>query len=416
MFNELPWLLAGLSIYHSLARDPVLHCLEEMALAGVDDSRKIYAVSGWSRVSFSLWQEGLSFKHYLTQKILQDDNPFSCCCEKQGYEGLEVSLKIAVQRDLRLLQKVFNLDLENEARLAGANTHWPQSELKASEFAVYKAMGEKDDWADLVAVLAGHHRRHSRGLLARYSALRWSSEDGLIGIEKADPICLDDLVGYHAQKKQVCENTEKLLLSYPANHVLLYGPRGTGKSSLIKALLHEYSERGLHIVELNRDDLWSLGRLVEELQDYAVPCIIFIDDLSFEESETQYKGFKAVLEGSLQARPAHVLIYATSNRRHLIREYFSDREGPGNEIHLQETLQEKLSLADRFGLTISFPPVGQELYLEMVEKMAADEGLSIDPDLLRERALAWERRRHGPSGRSARQFIDSLEKEYYQKR
>ncbi|MEN6392065.1 MAG: ATP-binding protein [Syntrophomonas sp.] len=416
MFNELPWLLAGLSIYHSLARDPVLHGLEEVALSGEDDRQKIEAVSGWSRVSFILWQEGLSFKQYVTRRILRDNNPFSRCCEKRGYEGLDDSLKMAAQRDLRLLQRIFDLDLMNEADQAGANTHWPQAELKSDEYTVFQAMSGKADWADLVAVLAGHYRRHSRGLLARYSALRWSPEDGLIGIEQADPISLGDLVGYHAQKKQVCENTEKLLLSYPANHVLLYGPRGTGKSSLIKALLQEYSERGLHMVELNRDDLWSLGRLVEELQDYAVPCIIFIDDLSFEESETQYKGFKAVLEGSLQARPAHVLIYATSNRRHLIREYFSDREGPGNEIHLQETLQEKLSLADRFGLTVSFPPVGQELYLEMVEKMAADEGLTMGPELLRERALAWERRRHGPSGRSARQFIDSLEKEHYRKR
>lgn len=416
MFYELPWLLAGLSIYYSLTRDPVLICLEEVAQSGGDGHSKIGAVSGWSRVSFILWQEGLSFQHYLMRRILQDDNPFSRSCEQKGYESMDGSLKMAVQRDLRLLQKIFNLDLEHEARRAGANTHWPQSELKAGEHAVYQAMVEKADWVDLVAVLAGYHRRHSRGLLARYSALRWSPDDGLVGIEQADPVVLDDLVGYQAQKRQVCENTEKLLLSLPANHVLLYGPRGTGKSSLIKALLQEYRERGLHMVELNRDDLWSLGRLVEELQDYAVPCIIFIDDLSFEESETQYKGFKAILEGSLQARPAHVLIYATSNRRHLIREYFSDREGPGHEIHLQETLQEKLSLADRFGLTVSFPPVAQELYLEMVEKMAADEGLTIEPEMLRERALAWERSRHGPSGRSARQFIDSLEKEYYRKR
>lgn len=416
MLYEMPWFLAGLSIYHSLARDPVLQCLELIAQSEEDRQGKLGAAAAWSRVTFALWQEELSFKQYVTRRILLDDNSFSRCCEKVGYKALDSSLIMAAQRDLRLLQKIFNLDLEHEASLAGANTHWPQSKLKNAEDDIFQAMCDKPDWADLVAVLAGHYQRHSRGLLARYSALRWSPEEGLIGIEQADPVSLEDLVGYHPQKKQVCENTEKLLLSYPANHVLLYGPRGTGKSSLIKALLQKYSERGLHMVELNRDDLWSLGRLVEELQDYAVPCIIFIDDLSFEESDTQYKGFKAILEGSLQARPANVLIYATSNRRHLIREYFSDREGPGNEIHLQETHQEKLSLADRFGLTISFPPVGQELYLEMVEKMAADEKLLIDPQLLRERALAWERRRHGPSGRSARQFIDSLEKELYGKR
>lgn len=416
MFNELPWLLAGLSIYQSLNRDPVLHCLEEAARSEGDNQGRLTAAAAWSQVSFNLWQQGLSFRHHLLRLILQNDNPFSRSCEKQASQALDGNLKLAVQRDLRLLQKVFNLDLENEAGQAGANTKWPLSELKTSEDPIFQAMSEKADWADLVSMLSQHYFRHSRGLLARYSALRWSPDDGLIGIEQADPVSLEDLVGYHAQKKQVCENTEKLLESYRANHVLLYGPRGTGKSSLIKALLQEYGARGLHMVELNRDDLWSLGRLVEELQDYAVPCIIFIDDLSFEESETQYKGFKAVLEGSLQARPAHVLIYATSNRRHLIREFFSDREGPGNEIHLQETLQEKLSLADRFGLTISFPPAGQELYLEMVEKMAVEEGLTIEPELLRERALAWERRSHGPSGRTARQFVDSLEKEYYGKR
>lgn len=412
----LPEALAGLTLYRSLANDPVLSALREVARSGSESPGENNALALWSRISFLLWDSGLSFRDYLLQLILMDPNPFTRSCGQKG-KALGPRLKQAVARDLGLLHRIYQLDLEDLAEKAGAALFLPEDGmLSPSQTSLLKVLDEEPEWEGLVEVLARYYARHSYGIMARFSALRWHPEKGLAGIARPDPVRLEDLAGYQTQKEQLCQNTEKLINVYPANHVLLYGPRGTGKSSMIKAMLSAYAFQGLHMVELNREDIWSLGSLVEVLQYYTLPFIIFIDDLSFEDAETEYKGFKAVLEGSLQSRPANVLIYATSNRRHLIREYHSDRSGPGEEIHTQETLQEKLSLADRFGLRISFPPPGLQLYLEMVDKMAAEAGILLPPDLLQQRAIAWERLHHGPSGRVARQFIDSLERKHYQPR
>ncbi len=231
----------------------------------------------------------------------------------------------------------------------------------------------------------------------------------MVGISCPDPVGLNDLIGYNSQKQQICINTEQFLKGYPANNVLLYGSRGTGKSTMVKALLNEYGEQGLRLVELTCEDLESLPEVIALLRGHAQKYIIFVDDLSFEDYETRYKGLKAALEGSLTARPDNILIYATSNRRHLVREYHSDRNAPlDDEIHTWDTMQEKLSLSDRFGLTITFPSPTQQLYLEIVEKLIEERGLTLDPELVRRSALAWERSHHGPSGRTARQFVDSL--------
>jgi predicted AAA+ superfamily ATPase len=152
----------------------------------------------------------------------------------------------------------------------------------------------------------------------------------------------------------------------------------------------------------------SLPEIINTLRKHALKFIIFFDDLSFEDYETQYKGLKAAMEGSLESRPVNVLLYATSNRRHLVREFHSERTEIDDEIHINDTMQEKLSLADRFGLTITFPSPTQKAYLEIVETIASQRQLNIDPELLRRQALQWERAHHGPSGRAARQFVDSL--------
>ncbi len=217
-----------------------------------------------------------------------------------------------------------------------------------------------------------------------------------------------DLLGYESQKEQILANTRQLVQGFPANNILLYGSRGTGKSTMVKCLLQEFHDSGLRLVEVGRDQVDHLPELVDILSDYRLPVIIFIDDLSFEDYETGYKGLKAVMEGSLRRQPEHILIYATSNRRHLVKEYFADRSGPGQEIHTQDTMQEKLSLSERFGLTLTFPPPGQQLYLQIVEHLVQQRGIKIDPELLRRQALEWERAHHGRSGRTAHQFVNSL--------
>jgi predicted AAA+ superfamily ATPase len=272
-------------------------------------------------------------------------------------------------------------------------------------------LGVSRDWTEEMEELAVYYRTYSSGLISKYRALRWDKIQGkIIGINSPDPVLLEDLVGYNSQKTQLCNNTEQFLQGYPANNVLLYGSRGTGKSTMVKALLNEYYDQGLRMLEINCDDFISLPVIISSLRHHALKFIIFIDDLSFEDYETQYKGLKAIMEGSLESRSDNVLLYATSNRRHLIREFHSERSEIDDEIHTNDTVQEKLSLADRFGLTITFPSPTQQVYLDIVESIANQRQLNINPELLRRQALQWERAHHGPSGRTARQFVDSLGK------
>jgi hypothetical protein len=261
-------------------------------------------------------------------------------------------------------------------------------------------------------MMAVHYRAAGSGLFATYYACRWQTGQ-LVGIACPDPIQLETLVGYETQKETLIKNTEALLAGYPALHVLLYGSRGSGKSSLIKALLHAYRHQGLRVIEVAKADLQALPEIIDRLRDVPQKFIVFVDDLSFEEDDDAYKALKVVLEGNLTARPQNVVVYATSNRRHLIREFFGDRPRPSDadEIHTWDTLQEKLSFSDRFGLTLTFNPADQSTYLEIVRHLAQQAGVQIEPQDLEFRALQWATRHNGRSGRTARQFVDFLQAE-----
>jgi predicted AAA+ superfamily ATPase len=194
---------------------------------------------------------------------------------------------------------------------------------------------------------------------------------------------------------------------------LLYGSRGSGKSSLVKGLLSVYGDRGLRLIEVDRQDLGDLPAIVDRLRHYAQKFVIFVDDLSFETDDADFKALKVVLEGNLTARPANVVVYATSNRRHLVREFFDERPRPqdAGEVHAWDTVQEKLSFSDRFGLTLTFPPADQDTYLTMVTHLAQRAGLAIPPETLAFQAKQWATRHNGRSGRSAQQFITFLQGE-----
>jgi predicted AAA+ superfamily ATPase len=305
------------------------------------------------------------------------------------------------------------------------------------------------DWGVLAQDLVAHYAVHGAGLFARYRAFRWRGlSDGshvspaavasvpfalpggataadtlstfFLPVPHPDPVRPDDLIGYEAERELLRRNTAHFLAGYPANNALLYGDRGTGKSSSVKALLHEQSRPGesadlwdeLRIVEVPKGRLADFPLLAALLRGRPQRFVVFVDDLSFEEGETQYKDMKAMLEGGLEARPANVVVYATSNRRHLIREQFADRATPGSEeVHAWDTVQEKLSFADRFGLSITFASPDQAHYLAIVEGLAKRRGLPIAPAALRARAVEWAAWHNGRSGRTAKQFVDYLEGE-----
>ena len=267
-------------------------------------------------------------------------------------------------------------------------------------------------WGDCLQDLAGYYRQAGSGIFGKYGAFRWVSRSrSLEGIAEPDRVSFQELTGYKSQQQVVLDNTERFLAGLPANNILLYGDRGTGKSSTVKALLNRYQNRGLRLVEVPRSALGDYLLIIKQLRRRPQRFILFIDDLSFEESETEYKELKAVLEGGLENRPANVLIYATSNRRHLVKENFTDRQPvlePNGEVRPADTVQEKLSLADRFGITVLYTAPDRKLYLDIVREAARLRGLQIEDAVLEQRALQWESRHNGRSCRTARQFVDYL--------
>ena len=244
------------------------------------------------------------------------------------------------------------------------------------------------------------------GLAARFAALRWQNGE-LAGVAHPLRPALADLVDLERQLGQLSHNTERFLAGQGAQHALLYGPRGAGKSTAVRALLPPYEAQGLRLVELAPAELRDLPELAGRLWGRPQRFIVFVDDLSFEAGDASYQALKTLLEGSLEARPDNMLLYATSNRRHLVSEQFSDRPDPlNNDVHAWDTQNERLALADRFGLTVTFPGASQKRYLEIVAGLLSRRGLMLKN--WRERAIRFADWGNGYSGRSARQFVESL--------
>ncbi|MBO0792569.1 MAG: ATP-binding protein, partial [Ktedonobacteraceae bacterium] len=275
-------------------------------------------------------------------------------------------------------------------------------------------LAQSPDWDELVDSLSEHWACHGSGLFARYHVLRWEGQaEGLRGITHPDPIQLENLVGYTREQNILKTNTERFLRGLPAHDVVLYGAPGTGKSSTVKALVNTYADRGLRLVEVRKELINDLPAIVARLRGRAPRFLLFIDDLSFEDHELGYKALKVLLEGAAEARPENVLIYTTTNRLNLIRENFSDRGKPTNDVNWRDTMEEKNSLVARFGLRVTFATPNQERYLHIVTGLAHQRHLELPEEELRLRALAWERQHTGRSGRVARQFIDDLEAELH---
>ncbi len=242
-----------------------------------------------------------------------------------------------------------------------------------------------------------------------YAAIWRPRKESLKAVYHLEETRFDDLVGIERQKGEVIANTRRFLDGLPSNNILLWGARGTGKSSLIKALLNEYRDEGLRLIEIDREDLDDLIEISDMIRELPYRFIIFCDDLSFEEGEKGYKGLKRILEGSIEAPPKNIKIYATSNRRHLITEYHRDNEGTrvgsDGEIHYSDSVEEKIALSDRFGLWLSFYQGTQSDYLAVVDSYFRDYG--GDRDALHKEALLFSQRRASRSPRTAKQFYNS---------
>ena len=413
----------GLAVLRGVLDSPVaqdlLACLE-LLLTERPDPDAVASVFG------RLW-EGLAHENehllpdawqsHLVGRVLDDENPFSLGAEKGQMSPVVLE---QARRDLRTLQGLFELDaamllgrVESVVPdLAGLWVPWtnPEPAEESPRRTIARKLAVAGDWGASAELLAGHYSRHGAGSFGHHRAFHWR-DGGLGAVSPPDPIRLSQLVAYEREREPLIRNTERFLAGLPAHHALLYGQPGTGKSSTVKAILNEYTGEGLRLVEVTKQDLAELPRVLEVLRGRGPRFVLFVDDLSFEEHEVEYKALKALLEGSIEEPPENVRLYATSNRRNLIRENFSDRGDASDDVHARDTMQEKLSLAARFGLRLTFPSPDQARYLQIVAGLAGERGLDVPEEDLRERALLLYRWHAGRSRRTARQFVDELEAE-----
>jgi len=253
--------------------------------------------------------------------------------------------------------------------------------------------------------LTEFYRCHGAGLFARYRAFLWENSR-LIPVEHPDCPTPEELLGYELQRQQVIANTRALIAGHPVNNVLLFGDSGTGKSATVKSLITLPGFESLRLIEVQKEGLADMPELIRTLSGRPQKFILFIDDLAFDQDDRVYSALKTILEGGLEPRPANVAVYATSNRRHLVRQTFSDRAG--DEVDTFETISEKTALSERFGLRIPYQNMDKRGYLALIDHLAARAGITLPPEKLHADAMQWDIRHGGRTPRSARQFIASL--------
>ncbi len=358
-------------------------------------------------------------KAYLALLIINDENAFSIACEKR--EIPNGSIYNIAMNDMQILRSLFNTEIRNDFISNCFRNYTPHCDKTDTEdYAIGRMacqlsakLDEAENDESFIKAVADFYKDFGTGKFGINKAFVIKENGDSFTLEpvtKFSSITLDDLWGYETQKKQLCDNTSAFVEGKSANNCLLYGAAGTGKSSSIKAILNEYWGKGLRIIDVNKYQFKYLSAVIDSLKDRNYRFIIYIDDLSFEDFEIEYKFLKSVIEGGIQPKPENVLIYATSNRRHLIKETWSDRNDTQADIHHSDTVQEKLSLAERFGVAISFMKPIQKEYQQIVLHLAKRAGIEMSEDELLDRARVWELRHGGMSGRIARQFIDSLAK------
>ncbi len=340
-----------------------------------------------------------SLREYIATLLANDENVLSVLARGRKNIGDDLC-KLAMLDIETIYNKLFNTKIKYTP--SGNDTGYYEGYTKSIRHITASESPE-----DLLERLLTHYSELGNGLLSKYIAFRFDGE--LKGIANSDKVEFSEIVGMEHQKKVLIENTRAYLDGKFANNVLLFGDRGTGKSTSVKALLNMFAKDGLRVIELPKSAITKIPELTKQLEDSPHKYILFLDDLTFERHDTEYRALKIAMEGQLQANAGNVLVYATSNRRHLIRETWADRDG--GEVHVNDNKQEMLSLAERFGISLFFPAPDSKQYIEIVRVLLERNGIEMTEEIKKE-AVRWEMNYGGKSGRCAKQFVaDFLHKE-----
>ena len=381
--------LAAVAVFKGVAGSEVikkLTCFLE-STGGEVEKTELYA-----NFAQSLYAHGCDLGKYILRRLYEDENEYILLLsEKKDVPGC---MKDAVGNELRLFSEISRLEPESLLSFTQDKEFLPKFENTVFDY-------EREYAKKLDRLFTDGY-----GIYSKYFMFNIKDGGTITPLKSADKITVDDLIGYESERQKVIDNTRALVEGKPAANILLCGDAGTGKSSTVKAVANLFAEKGVRLIEVQKQQLMFLPVIMDEIHHNPLKFIIFIDDLSFQKEETGFGTLKAILEGSASAKAQNAVIYATSNRRHLVKESFSDREG--DDIHRSDTIQELTSLSERFGLTIQYSKPGKPLYLQIVKSLAKKRGLEIDEKELEIKAEAFALRKGGRSARGARQFVDSL--------
>ncbi|HIY74169.1 MAG TPA: ATP-binding protein [Candidatus Intestinimonas merdavium] len=389
--------LLGLSTCRDLLREPLMTKVRDL-LDALDGDNGEAALNAYTEIFYKLRQAGKTgLGDWLWDQLRYNESPYPALLDRGGSDP---ALEEAARRDTETLARLAALDCGG---LIDAMTA-----LLPEEF--QPVLAALPRWSSHVPFtfesLTDFYQIHGAGLFARYRAFLWS-EGALIPVAEPDTPQEEEMMGYGLQREQVIANTRAFLAGKRVNDVLLYGDSGTGKSATVKTLLSIPGFEALRLIEVQKDGLKGMPELIRSLSGRKQRFILFIDDLAFDQDDHTYSVVKTILEGGLERRPVNVAIYATSNRRLLVRQTFSDRAG--DEVDRQETIQEKTALSDRFGLRIPYLALSKAEFLDLVQSLADQRGLAMDREELRRRAIQWDMRFPSRTPRGARQFLASLQ-------
>ena len=380
---------------------------------------QLVEMAGAYGFSDNLWHD------YLTLLLVNHENAFSTASEIRG--TVDGTINELAKHDFEIFKQLYDFDLEVldsvfSTGCAALLCHYKNIDGNSKMFnkrirdricTLSDRLSESVSTEEFMDDMVQFYKDFGVGKLGLHKAFRLehrTSDDTvrIVPITRIAHVQLDDLVGYEIPKKKLIDNTEAFINGKRANNCLLFGDAGTGKSSSIKAILNQYYDQGLRIIEVYKHQFKDLNDVIAQIKNRNYKFIIYMDDLSFEEFEIEYKYLKAVIEGGLEKKPNNILIYATSNRRHLIRETFKDKSDRDEELHTNDTVQEKLSLVSRFGVTIYFGSPEKKEFQNIVLALAKKNNIEMDENELLLKANAWELQHGGLSGRTAQQFIDYL--------